>query len=169
MNFLFLEEELYIANKLGMTEFEITIERGPWDLEIIIDFIQRLKMMKCTFQLECDREVFAVNKEDGIPRWHNHYSMSIGCQIEMRKKYKRIDDIIRDVENTFVDFQDTFIKTKATIAIFKSNKTSLENYQDLLNDILNVEKRLDSLVLKTIQHATGTLRAESYQIYLMMK
>ena len=101
-----LDKELLIPKILGMTEFQIKIERGSWDLSKILEYTNNLKKMKCTFELDCDKEVYAVHKEDGTARWYNHYSMSIGNQKEIRKKYKRINDIIRYIENTFLEFQD---------------------------------------------------------------
>ena len=41
--YLYLEHKLSIAKKLEMTDFVITVEKGAWDLEIILNYTQRLK------------------------------------------------------------------------------------------------------------------------------
>ena len=33
-----------------MVEFEIRIEKGPWDLEIILTFANQFRTMKCTYE-----------------------------------------------------------------------------------------------------------------------
>ena len=164
-----LEDKLYIAQKLGMVDFKIKIERGSWDLEAILDYVQKLKTMKWDSEIDWGGEVYAVHIEDGTSRWYKHYSVLIRIQKGAREEYKRINDIIRDVEDTFIEFQDTLINAKATIAILRSNKATIDKYADKLEEIDKAEKHFDLQILKTIKHATCDLKAKSYQGYLILK
>ena len=125
--------------------------------------------MKCIYELSCDGEVYVVNKNDGTSICKNHYSLLIRGHSEIKEKYRKINEIIRDIEDTFIEFQDTLINIKASIDIFKSNKAALLNYKDLLDEISKAEKHLDYQISNTIKHATESLKADSYQIYQMMK
>ena len=45
----------------------------------------------------------------------------------------------------------------------------MENYRELIDEIDKTEKHFDSQINKIIKHATGEVKADSYQIYLLIK
>ena len=151
-----------------MVEFEIRIEKGPWDLEIILAFANQFKTMKCTYEHSWDKEAYWINKEDGLSLWYNHYSLWFQDHNEIKEKYCRIDKLILDINTTFVEFQDTYINTKATIGIFLSNKVALLDYNDMLDEIYKAEKNLDLQVAKIVKYATENLKSDRYKIYQLM-
>ena len=152
-----------------MVDFEIRIEKGPWDLEIILAFVNQFRTMKCTYEHSWDKEAYSVNKEDGSSMWYNHYSLWFQDDNEVKEKYWRIDEIIANINTTFIEFQDTFINTKATIGIFRSNKVALRGYSDMLDEVYKAEKNLDLQVAKIVKYATETLKSDLYKIYQLMK
>ena len=152
-----------------MIDFDIRIEKGPWDLEIILAFVNQFRKMKCTYEHSWDKEVYSINKEDGSSIWYNHYSLWFQDHNEIKEKCWRIDEIILNINSTFIEFQDTFINTKATIAIFRSNKVALLSYNDMLDEVWKAEKNLDLQVAKIVKYATGTLKSDLYKIYQLMK
>ena len=151
-----------------MVDFEIRIEKGPWDLEIILGFSNQFRKMKCSYEHRWDKEVYSINKEDGSSIWYNHYSLWFQDHNEIKEKYCRIDEIVLNINSTFIEFQDTFINIKATIAIFQTNKLALIGYNDMLDKICEAEKNLDLQVAKIVKYATGTLNSDSYKIYQLM-
>ena len=151
-----------------MVKFEIWIEKGPWDLEIILAFVNHFRTMKCTYEDTWDKEAYSINKENGSSMWYNHYSLWFQDHNEIKEKYCRIDKLILDINTTFVEFQDTFINTKATIGIFRSNKVALLEYNDMLDEICKAEKNLDLQVAKIVKYATGTWNSDLYKIYQQM-
>ena len=165
----YLEQELFIAERLEMTVFDIEIEAGSWNIEIILSYLRRLQEKKCTCEIKCDREIYAINKEDGKEIWYNHFLSLTGGESEIKEKYDRINDIVRSIENTIIEFQDTFINAKATIAIFRSNKASLMNYHDLMDEINKAEIHLDSQITRTIMFASETFKVDNYQTYQLIK
>ena len=152
-----------------MVKFEIRIEKGPWDLEIILAFANQFRTMKCTYEDSWDKEAYSINKEDGSSIWYNHYSLWFQDDNEIKEKYCRIDEIIPNIYTTFVEFQDTYINTKATIGIFRSNKVALRGYNDMLDEVCKAEKNLDLQVAKIVKYATDTLKSDRYKIYQLMK
>ena len=152
-----------------MVEFEIRIEKGPWDLEIILVFVNQFRTMKCTYEDSWDKEAYSVNKEDGSSIWYYHYSLWFQEDNEIKEKYCRIDEIIAHINTTFTEFQDTFINTKATIGIFRSNKVALRGYNDMLDKVCKAEKNLDLQVAQIVKYATGTLKSDRYKIYQLIK
>ena len=151
-----------------MVDFEIRIEKGPWDLEIILAFSNQFRTMKCTYEDIWDKETYLINKDDGSSIWYNHYSLWFQDDNEIKEKYCRIDEIIADINTTFIEFQDTYINTKATIGIFRSNKVSLRGYDDMLDEVCKAEKNLDLQVAKIVKYATETLNSDRYKIYQLM-
>ena len=101
--------------------------------------------------------------------WYNHYLLWFQDHNEIKEKYCRIDDIISNINTTFVEFQDTFINTKATIGIFRSNKVLLLGYNDMLDEVCKAEKNLELQVAKIVKYATETLKSDLYKIYQLMK
>ena len=152
-----------------MVEFDLRIEKGPWDLEIILAFASQFRTMKCTYEDSWDKEAYSINKEDGSSIWYNHYSLCFQDDNEIKEKYCRIDQLILDINTTFIEFQDTFISTKATIGIFRSNKVALRGYNDMLDEVCKAEKNLDLQVAKIVKYATDTLKSDRYKIYQLMK
>ena len=152
-----------------MVEFEIRIEKGSWDLEIIMAFANQFRTMKCTYEHSWDKEAYSINKEDGSSMWYNHYSLWFQDENDIKDKYCRIDEIIANINTTFIEFQDIFINTKATIGIFRSNKVALRSYNDMLDEVCKAEKNLDLQVAKIVKYATGTLKPDLYKIYQLMK
>ena len=152
-----------------MVNFEFRVEKGPWDLEIILAFVNQFRTMKCTYEHSWDKEAYSINKEDGSSLWYNHYSLWFQDHNEIKEKYCRIDEIIPNIYTTFVEFQDTFINTKATIGIFRSNKVALLDYNDMLDEVCKAEKNLDLQVAKIVNYATETLKSDLYKIYQQMK
>ena len=151
-----------------MVGFEIKIEKGPWDLEIIFAFANRFRKMKCTYEDSWDKEAYSINKEDGSSIWYNHDFLWFQDDNDIKEKYCRIDEIIADINTTFTEFQDTLINTKATIGIFRSNKVALRGYNDMLNKICKAEKNLDLQIAQIVKYASGTLKSDSYKIYQQM-
>ena len=151
-----------------MVDFEIRIEKGPWDLEIILAFVNKFRTMKCTYEDSWDKEAYSINKEDGSSIWKNHYSLWFQFDNEIKEKYCRIDEIVLNISTTFIEFQDTFINTKATIGIFRSNKVALRGYDDMLDEVCKAEKNLDLQVAQIVKYAIGTLNSDSYKIYQQM-
>ena len=60
-----------------MVEFEIRINKGPWNLEKILTFANQFRTMKCTYEQSWDKEAYSINKEDGSSIWYNCCSISI--------------------------------------------------------------------------------------------
>ena len=152
-----------------MINFEFRVEKGPWDLEIILSFANQFRTMKCTYEHSWDKEAYSINKEDGSSLWYNHYSLWFQDDNEIKEKYCRIDEIIPNINSTFIEFQDTLINTKATIGIFRSNKVGLLDYNDMLDEVCKAEKNLDLQVAKIVKYATDTLKPDLYKIYQQMK
>ena len=152
-----------------MTEMNIRVESGTWDLKAILGYVKRLQDMKCVYGLNCNQKIHAINKEEGTLICKNHYSSLISSQSELAEKYEKVNSIIREIEDTFIDFQDTFINAKATISIFRSNKVALQDYEDLLEEINKVEKHLDFQIAKTVKYASETIKGEIYNTYKAMK
>ena len=83
---------------------------------------------------------------------------------------QRISDIIVDIENTFIEFQDTLIHTKAAICVLRANKASLYHYSHLLDEIKKCEEKIDFQVAKVMENVSGTQKeTESYKTYATMK
>ena len=152
-----------------MVNFEIRIEKGPWDLEIILAFVNQFRTMKCIYEDSWDKEAYSINREDGSSIWYNHYWLWSQDLNEIKEKYCRIDKIVLNINTTFIEFQDTFINTKATIAIFRSNKVALLGYNDMLDKVYKAEKNLDLQVAKIVKYATDTLKSDRYKIYQLIK
>ena len=131
-----------------MVDFDIRIEEGPWDFEIILSFADQFKKMKCTYEHSWDKEAYSINKEDGSSIWYNHYSLWFQDHNEIKEKYCRIDEIVLNITTIFIEFQDTFINTKATIGIFRSYKVALIDYSNMLDEVCKAEKNLDLQVAK---------------------
>ena len=167
-NLYYLDRELFISKKLGMIDFDIRIEKGPWDLEIILTFANQFRKMKCTYEHSWDKEAYSINKEDGSSIWYNHYSLWFQDHNEIKEKYCRINEIVLNINSTFIEFQDTFINIKATIAIFRTNKVAFLGYDDMLDEVCKAEKNLDLQVAKIVKYATGTLNSDTYKIYQLM-
>ena len=81
----------------------------------------------------------------------------------------KITEITQEIEDSFIEFQDTLIKIKAAIAIFKANKASLWNYESKIKQIEVVEKDLDSHISQILSYANVSLRPDSYQLYSSIK
>ena len=125
--------------------------------------------MKCTYEDSWDKEAYSINKEDGLFIWKNHYSLWFQDDSEIKEKYWRIDEIVLKISTTFIEFQDTFINTKATIGIFRSNKVALRGYNDMLDEVCKAEMNLDLQVAKLVKYAIGTLKPDLYKVYQLMK
>ena len=76
---------------------------------------------------------------------------------------------IIEVEDKFVEFQDSIINIKATIAIFRSTKADLDDYDKLLEEINGADNHLTSRLERIMNHANDTLKAENYQTYILIE
>ena len=125
--------------------------------------------MKCSYEVECEGNAFTIYTEEMTPRWEMHYLKLVSGQEDLCENYTKVDTIINDIEDALIKFQNILINVKAIIAIFKSNKTALENVKMFLDEISNAEKHLEFQILKIMDHATKNMRPESYHTYLAIK